>query len=200
MSGLMAQIERALRPVRQRITALVAQAVVTQLREGAVQLVQCEALAGEVRDRVQRVQQYGFNSVPTEGAFPVVIVCPMGDRGQALAVAVDDLRYRPQTWAPGDSGLYDSRGNSVRLKDGELEIVAADALRITIAGAGDVELSGDDLTIDAGGGNVTITNAAVANIDAATVNLAGGGPAVARVGDAVAGGVITGGSSKVFAG
>jgi phage baseplate assembly protein V len=184
-------IDRALRPLRQRIVSLVAQGVVRQLREGAVQLAQVELLEGEIRDSVHRLQQYGFNSVPSAGAYPVLVVCPMGDRTQAIALAVDDLRARPQDWAPGDSGLYDERGNSVRLKNGELELTAAGELRISVSG---------DVQIELAGGNVTIEGAAIANLDAAAINLAGGGPAVARIGDSVVGGVITSGSSKVFSG
>lgn len=143
--------------------------------EKLTQTVQVALLAGETRDQIQRVQQYGFTSVPLEGAYPVLVLCPSGERAQAIAVAVDDLRHRVRGGAPGDVSVYDHRGNRITMKDGVLEIVSAGNLTVTVTG---------DVTVSATG----------------QVHLGGaGGAAVARVGDAVALGVIVSGSPKVKA-
>lgn len=205
MSGL---IERAVRPLRQRLRNLAARAVLTGCDDSAApQKVQVEVLAGEIRDLIQRVQQYGFDSVPEVGAYPVVLLCPYGDRTQALAIAVDDLRSRPTGRAPGDVGLYDTRGNRVTLENGVLRIEAAGDLTVQVAGAGTVTISGAasiavgaNATVTVGGNAVvTVTGSATLSTGGA-LNLGGpGGPAVARVGDAVVGGIITTGSAKVKA-
>lgn len=206
----MAMLDALLRALRQRIANLAARGVVLLVADGnAVQQLQVRVLAGELRDRVQRVQPYGFNSVPLGGAYPVVLLCPGGDRAQALAVAVDDVRHRPTGGEPGESGLYDSHGNRVRLRNGVLEITAAADLQVAVAGAGNVTITGaGNLTVQ-GGLTVTVTgNATVNATGAVTITTAGalnlggaGGPGVARIGDAVnlVSGLIVGGSTKVKA-
>lgn len=188
---------------RTRLGSMAARGVLSRVNDaGAVQLIQVEALPGEVRDLVQRVQPYGLSSVPLDGAYPVVLLCPFGDRSQALAIVVDDVRHRPTGQSPGDTQVYDTHGNHVRLSAAGVEIVSAAAGTVETAGA---------LTINAGGavsivaaGAVDVTAAGAVTVDGPTVNLGGaGGPAVARVGDAVlvAGipGTITAGSAKVKA-
>lgn len=217
-------LEPVLRTIRNGLANLAARGRVLLVDDSrAIQRVQIGLLAGELRERVQRLQPFGFNSVPLPGAFPVIVLCPGGDRGQAVAVALDDVRYRPSGGEPGESGLYDVNGNRVRLRDGVLEVTAAGDLQITVAGAGNVTVSGatdltaqggltltvtGDVTVNATGnvavtatGNVSVTAGGSATLAATgLVNLgAPGGPAVARVGDPVVGGVISAGSAKVRA-
>lgn len=202
-----------LRALKNRLLAMVTRGVVAMVRDGEppeeeedekkpvpLQLLQVRLLAGETRGDVERVQEYGFSSVPMPGARPVVVVCPAGDRAQALAIAVDDVRYRPVGGQPGDVVIYDLRGNMIRLRPGDppeeeddpppnavLEIVAAKDWVVSIAGAAQINVGGD-CTLTVGG----------------TLNLGGtGGSKVARIGDTVeVGGIpgtITGGSNKVKA-
>ena len=297
-------IRRAVRPLAVRVQNMLARGELAGATDTEdTQQVQVLVLADEVRSRVQRLQEYGFTSVPIAGAYPCLLVCPFGDRAQAVVVAADDARYRPTGGAPGDVEMYDSRGNSVRMRSGELRVFAAADLEVeatvnanvTIGGActvtienvipaaaatGPVVVTGTDgavipagaalsgggqnysveseavisggsavvnvvadatgpagnmgsgatltfssppsgvdanATVDTAGltggadeaqgestinvtGNLTINCTGVANVTAPTVNLGGaGGPAVARVGDPVAGGVIASGSTKVFA-
>lgn len=200
----------AARALRCRVMNIAARGVLGRVNDSqAVQLVQLEALAGEVRDLVQRVQNFGFSSVPREGAQPVVLLCPFGDRAQALAILVDDERYRPTGQAPGDSQVYDAHGNHVRLSASGVEIISAAAGAVQIAG--DLTITaGGNVTVEAGGDatvsavNASIVASAAASVEAPAVNLGGaGGAPVARVGDAVlvgaVPGVITGGSTIVKA-
>lgn len=91
--------------------------------------------------------------------------------------------------APGEYLIRKDGDTWVRLKpDGEIEAQAAPGVLLRLKPDGTVELRGT----------------AVVQVDAPRIELAGGGPPVARVGDPVqvgaAVGQIIGGSSKVFAG
>jgi phage baseplate assembly protein V len=200
----------ALRSLHGRIQNMAARATLAQIDDSKpIQLIQVEALSGEVRDLVQRVQPFGFSSVPLVGAYPVVLLCPFGDRAQALAVVVDDVRHRPTGQGPGDSQVYDTHGNHVRLSADGVEIVSAAQGTVSVAADLTIEAGGNVSVTAAGDATVTATNAnlvasAAATVQAPQVNLGGpGGAAVARVGDAVlvgsVPGVITGGSLVVKA-
>lgn len=59
---------------------------------------------------------------------------------------------------------------------------------------------GARVRLDDEAGKIRVEDPSLVEVDAPQIRLAGGGPPVARVGDAVVGGVIVSGSSKVFSG
>ena len=80
----------------------------------------------------------------------------------------------------------------------DANIIANAGADITATATGDATLNATNVTINASG--TLSVSADTANVTADSVTLGGaGGPAVARVGDSVSGGVITSGSSKVTA-
>ncbi|MBI1407290.1 MAG: phage baseplate assembly protein V [Caulobacter sp.] len=180
--------------------------------EGEVQLLQLEVLADEVLDDVERHQDYGFNSHPLDGASAVILALS-GIRGRSLAVAVGDRRYRLQL-EPGEVAISDDLGQKVHLtRDG---IVVQTTGKITLQADEEVILQTPkltatvtaDATIDATG-DVLVKSSSKATVEAPQVIVAsddirlggaGANKKVALVGDAVAGGFITGpGSTKVKA-
>lgn len=105
----------------------------------ALQRLQIEALPGEVRDQVERVQSYGFTGVPKPGA-DVVILAVGGNRDHPLAIAVDDRRYRLRGLRAGEVAIYDDLGQCVHLtRDGIVvkgagkPIVIQDTPSLTVA-------------------------------------------------------------------
>jgi phage baseplate assembly protein V len=193
----------------QRVANLAARGAVSLIDDTRkIQRVQAKILAGELRDLLQRVQPYGFSSVPLVGAYPVALLFPFGDRSQGFAF-VDDVRHRPTGGAPGDVELYDNRGNRVRLRNGVVEIVAAANLTISVAGTGAVTITGATTLTLQGGATVSVTGDASVTVSGdatlqtgGALNLGGaGGAGVARIGDSVnlTSGLIVGGSSKVKA-
>lgn len=192
----------------------------TRSDEGLPRL-QLEMLADEVLDDVSRHQDYGFSSAPLEGAEAVTVSLG-GARGRSLAVVVSDRRFQIEL-LPGEVAIHDDQGQKVHLtrdgvvietsKDvrvtagGEMSLQATGPLSIEAGAAIDITATGD-VTVQTDGaasvtaaGDATLT-AAKAVVDAAEVRLVGDGAGakVARVGDAVSGGVITGpGSAKVYA-
>lgn len=120
---MLAALQKLLRPVETAIANLVARAVVRRVDDaGRLQLLQLGLLQGEVRDRVEHFQAYGFTSVPLAGA-EVVVLFPGGRRDHGLVVASGDRRYRLAGLAPGEVALHDDQGLAIVLRrDGTVEV------------------------------------------------------------------------------
>lgn len=113
----------ALRPLKNRIAMMAARAVVRLVSDGeSRQRLQVEILKDELRDGVERAQDYGFTSHPLPGC-DAVILCAGGTREQSIAVVVDDRRYRLKLEA-GEVAMYDDLGNAVKLLRDKVHIVA----------------------------------------------------------------------------
>lgn len=146
-SSSSSNLTRALRPITQRISNMVSRGIWRRgddnkkMQEGQVSL-----LKGEVRDRVEHFQQYGFTHVPLEGA-EVVVVSVGGSRDHMFVLAVDDRRHRKKGMKPGEVALYTDEGDYILLKRGRvLEIkcgsqVIIDAPEVVITG--DLKVQGE---------------------------------------------------------
>jgi phage baseplate assembly protein V len=157
------QLARMLRPLHVRLANLVARAVVELVRDAeGMQELQVSVLDGETRDGLERLQEYGFTSVPLPGAEAAVLFVG-GRRDHGLVVAVDDRRHRPTGLLPGEVCLYHKDGARVLFKaDGSVEIAAAAGQSIKLnGGAKGVALADHShpftLTAPNGGGPVTGT-------------------------------------------
>lgn len=128
---MLSQLENhVLRPIKNRIANALARAVVNLVNDGTkMQEVQIGVLADETRD-AERFQNYGFSSVPLPGAEAAAI-CPNGDRGHVIVVAIDDRRYRPRGGQPGEVVMYTDEGDQIRLGRGHV---------ISIGTSGEVRL------------------------------------------------------------
>lgn len=158
-----------LAPIQRRIAMLAARAVVRLVDDGqSRQRLQVEILKGELRDGVERAQNYGFTSHPLPGC-DAVILCGGGTREQAIAVVVDDRRYRLKL-KPGEVALYDDLGNAVKLLRDKVHIVAqqelhaeAPTVRVTATA---VIIDADDTTINSNlavNGDSTFNGSVTAN-------------------------------------
>jgi phage baseplate assembly protein V len=179
------------------------------------QRLQLELLAEEVLEDIDRHQDYGFASHPLPGATAVTVALG-GTRGRSMAIAVGDRRYR-LALAAGEVAIHDDQGQKVHLtRDG---IVIETTGSVTVTAGELVTVTAPDLTFDIAGavqfncgefgvaaeGALALTGATASIeatgallIDGASIDLGGtGGQFVARKTDAYAGGVITGGSTKV---
>lgn len=134
-------IQKMLGPLRRAINNLVGRAVVRMVDDNAkMQALQIEVLKGEVRDLVQRFQNYGFTSNPPVGAEALAVFIG-GDRSHPIVVAVDDRRFRKKGLATGEVAVYTRFGDSILLKtDGTIEITASSTVKLT---APDIEIDGD---------------------------------------------------------
>ena len=177
MSGdLMARIQRQAR----RVMGMITRAVIEAVDDApTLQTVQISGMEGELFDGVEHFQPYGFAAHPHADA-EAILLSAGGTRSHGLVIIAADRRYRLRAMEAGEVAIYDDQDQVVRLKrDG-----------IFVSSPFKIDIEAPEVTVTAD----------VATIEAETVNLGGtGGPAVARVGDTVAGGVITSGSAKVKA-
>lgn len=180
------------------------------------QLVQMDGLADETLDDVEHLQDYGHYSRPLDGASGLLMAIA-GNRGQAVALAVGDRRYRISLQA-GEVAIADDQGQRVHLtRDGiviettkALDVTAGEAVTLTapsvafdIEGAFAVNCQSFDVTASAASlaaDSVTIDGDTVVLQAADALHLGGlGGQPVARKTDPVTSGLISNGSTKVKA-
>jgi phage baseplate assembly protein V len=126
------QLNRLLRPLRTRVDNIVARALVRLIKDDKkLQELQLEVLKGELRDRCERFQNYGFTSHPKPGATAVVLFVG-GNRDHPLVVAVDDPRYRKLGLAEGEVAIYTDEGDFILLKRGrEIQVTAGTKVKVT---------------------------------------------------------------------
>lgn len=170
--------QRLLAPVMRRLRLMIGRAVVTFVNDSLkMQNLQVTSLDDGPLDDVERPLQYGQISVPLTGA-EAIMVSLGGDTDSAVALVVDDRRYRPTNLTVGDSGLYHYEGHRIRLtKDGRAlitcksaEIYADEKLAVNTPLAtfsDDVEVGGNLLVKGEteSKGNVTAPNAILGGKD-----------------------------------
>ena len=139
------QLNRFLEPIRVRLRMLVNRAIITLVNDTTrIQLMQIELMQDEIKDNVERVQNYGLTSNPVTGC-EAVVVFPSGNRDHGLIVAVDDSRYRLKDLPEGGVALYDYDNNYVKLtKTNGIEIEAPNQ-NVTIKASGDIEIGNANL-------------------------------------------------------
>lgn len=148
MASTLDELRRLLTPIKNRVMNLVGRGVVKKVDDARkLQELQISALAGEVRDEVERFQQFGFTSVPEAGAETVVLFVG-GNREHALAIAVDDRRYRLKNLGSGEVAVYNKTGAKIVMKaNGDIEVTPKSGHKIRLAGdvavTGTLEATGD---------------------------------------------------------
>lgn len=124
------EFHKLLGPMARRIRLASSRGVVSGVTDSAkMQRLQVKLLADEVRDLVERFQQYGFTSVPHRGA-EAVFLSLNGSRDQGVVICVDDRRYRLTGLADGEVALYDDLGQHVHLKRTGIDLESPFTVRI----------------------------------------------------------------------
>lgn len=149
-------IVRLIQDLSKRVKSTVARAVLEELSDAqGVQLGKFSFLAGEVRNNVERLENYGFSSVPPEDSEAIVIF-PNGDRSRGYVVACDSRADRPKDKKKGETYIWTKFGHKIYLKEnGDIDIyspqktilIAEDEINITsgaktvLNSTGDVEVT-----------------------------------------------------------
>ncbi len=130
--------DRSLRSLARRARLAVSRGIVRLIADGGgLQLVQAGLMANETRSNLERLQEYGFTSVPLPGAEAAVIFVG-GNRDHGLVIAVDDRRYRLKPLEGGEVALYTDEGDYIKLgRNREIEVntqvlrvIASDMVRM----------------------------------------------------------------------
>lgn len=149
--------QRLIAPVMRRLRLMIGRAVVTLVNDSLKeQSLQVTSLDDGPLDDVERPLNYGQISVPLAGA-EVILVSLGGDTDSAVALVVEDRRYRPTGLVAGDSGFYHYEGHRIRLtKDGRaivtcktLDVYADEKMAVTApltTFSADVEIGGNLVT------------------------------------------------------
>jgi phage baseplate assembly protein V len=162
---------------------MVSRAIVNLVDDATkLQALQVTMLADETSDQVERVQKYGFTSVPHPDSEAIALAVG-GSRDHVVVICVDDRRYRLKGLQSGEVAIYTDEGDSVVLKRGNvIEVTAATKVRIVsplVEMSGDLVVSGD---------------ASVGGTATAAVDVIGGGKSLKghKHGGVTAGGAQTG--------
>ena len=81
-----------------------------QITEGAAG----QGFADRVLDKVRRVGEFGFASVPPLGS-EALLLRRLGQRALSIVIGTSHRPSRPTGLQPGDTGIYDVRGAKVML-------------------------------------------------------------------------------------
>ena len=108
-------LRRYIAPLAHRVRATVARGVVKLVNDSLkCQGLQVELLADELRDGVERFEDYGMTSHPYVGA-EVLYLSVGGQRSHGIVARVMDRRCRPKDLGEGDVCLYTDAGERVYL-------------------------------------------------------------------------------------
>lgn len=139
------ELLRLLAPLARRIRLTAARSVVSLINDALkLQGVQVKLLADEVRDQVERFQNYGLTSVPHAGAEGIYLSLN-GSRDHGVVICVDDRRYRLTGLADGEVALYDDIGQRVHLKRNGIAIDSPQNIILRTDGV--LRLDGDHVEI-----------------------------------------------------
>jgi phage baseplate assembly protein V len=130
-----ANVKKLISPISMTARMATARGSVERVRDNSkIQTVQITLLDEEVRDRVERLQNYGLSSNPPEGSDAAVIFIG-GNRDHGIIIAVDSREYRKKNLAPGEVCIYDKNGSEILLSSGrKIEIKSDLGLEVTING------------------------------------------------------------------
>lgn len=134
-------VNRLLAPLANRVRNMVSRAVVQVVDDAKkAQLMQLGILADEVKDDVERLQNYGFTSVPLDGAEAVVVFVG-GKREHGIVIVTEDRRHRLRNLESGEVAVYDRTGSKIVLKtNGDIEVTPSSGVLKLV---GDLNVSGD---------------------------------------------------------
>lgn len=100
------ELFKAMAPLARRIRLMAARAILTLIDDATkMQGLQVKLLDGEVCNNVDRVQNYGFTSVPLPGAEGIYLALG-GSRDHGVVIVADDRRYRIKGLQGGEVAIY----------------------------------------------------------------------------------------------
>lgn len=146
-------INKASAGMRGRINLMVGRAVLTAITTGKRQFAEIRILDGEVRSKIERVENFGFTSLPLPGSQAVVLSVG-GNRDHSVLVAVDTPACRLEILESGEAAVYNADGDYIHVKRGGEIIIKASSK--VIVDTPRMEVTGDLIDQTASGNSRTI--------------------------------------------
>lgn len=135
----MSELFRLLAPIKTKIRGIVIRGLVNLVDDtSGIQLVKISGLAGEDKEGIDRVQQYGHSSNPP-GVTEAVLLCVGGDRDNMICIATDSRATRKKNLAPGESALYNGLTGAFMLLNAAGEAILDAVTLVKLGGAGAVD-------------------------------------------------------------
>jgi phage baseplate assembly protein V len=140
MPGIIDTMRRVMNPLKRRVLLMITRGFITAINDSKkLQFLQINLFAGEVRDNLERFQEYGFTSVPLPDAEAVAVFLG-GNRDHGIIISTDDRRYRLTGLENGEVALYTDEGDFIKLKrNNEIEINSGS--KITLNSTANVEIN-----------------------------------------------------------
>ncbi|MFZ2469469.1 MAG: phage baseplate assembly protein [Parvibaculum sedimenti] len=132
-------------PLARSVRLMLTRCVIT-LTDGEREILtaQVKGLDGELLGAVQYYQHWGFSSRPLGGSSGILGTL-FGSRRQSVLLGSADARYRPKDLQPGESCLFDDRGQRIYLRRDRIEMISPFAVVVDTPSSrftGDVQIDG----------------------------------------------------------
>jgi phage baseplate assembly protein V len=143
----MSDFDNLMRPFANRLSNMLARGRMAAVKAGGrMQVLQLQLLDGEIKDRVEHFEPYGFTSHPRVGSAEAVAAFLDGDRSHGIVLVVADRKYRLRSLKEGEVALHDDQGQSVHLtRDGI--VVEGSTLPITLRSTVKVRIEAPSLEV-----------------------------------------------------
>lgn len=136
-------IQKLLAPLTRRLRLVASRGIVKLVDDSfKLQGMQVQVYADDLRDGVERFQNYGISSVPFAEAEAIVLALG-GNASHTVVIAVDDRRYRLKGMAEGEVALYDDQGQKVHLTRAGIVIDTSKDVTVTAGGDANVTATGN---------------------------------------------------------
>lgn len=115
---------KAIAPTRRKVLLMVGRAIITAVKDSTdIQQVQVKLFAGEVKDDVERFQEYGLRSFPPDET-EAIMVCVGGNREHGVIIATENRAAKSSIppLAKGDVALYNNQGASIHLSGEDIKV------------------------------------------------------------------------------
>lgn len=128
-------INKLLNPVKRQIRQLITRGLVKMVDPTQmIQLLQVELLSGEVLDRVEHFEPYGFTSNPPTDGAEVLAASLNGRRSHTVAFMVANRLFRMKNNSPGEVALFTDEGDVIHFKRNNEILI--DTMGTLVANAG----------------------------------------------------------------
>jgi phage baseplate assembly protein V len=159
---------KLIQPLKLRLFQMIGRYRILNVNDNLpMQVFQIGNSKSDVQNGIERIQNYGFTSVPPEHSEAVVLF-PGGLRDHGIALGADHREKRLKGLSPGESAIYNDFGVKIVLdKNGKLEISCGSKELISILSKLAEEISKITTIVPGSPSPVPILNASAFTIIAA---------------------------------